>query len=292
VSAWESVRSAVEHMGSASFSLEDLAVIVVIWPQAFTCSWRVVALDSSKPRALHLIVAANLSQPTGAFTGGTQTQNRMNYFNELLAQWMEANRGLQIEANLGVLPPRPDGSSSANSSRSPKRKSALFQFSASERQELQARNNPSAIAITAAAAAERSAVSASGGIEQLRLEAIERQRLNKQREEQLNLERHKVANLTLIKSLPPLCDALRSLALARNKRSSFITTELLRELVLSLRISEAEVKARLAKLAAELPEFVTLLPADGRVAVDTVRVNLLVEYAEVRRKCQQLQEKA
>jgi len=82
------------------------------------------------------------------------------------------------------------------------------------------------------------------------------------------------------------------LALARNKRSSFVTTELLRELVLSLRISEAEVKARLAKLAAELPEFVTLLPADGRVAVDTVRVNLLVEYAEVRRKCQQLQEKA
>ena len=307
VSAWEVVCSSVEQMSSDSFDLEDLAVIISIWPEAFSCTWRVASSDPSKPKALHLIVTAALSQPTGSFTGGTRSQNRMNHFNFLLAQWIETNKGVKMDAAaaLGVLPQRPltfaggggevaggspgvarSGTAASAAVKSPKRKSALSQFSLSERQELQARNSTSHVPV------ERSAASVSGGIEQLRLEAIERERASKLREEHLQLERQRAANIATLKALLPLCDALRSLALSRNKRSSFVTTELLRELVLSLRISEAELKTRLAKVAEELPEFLTLLPADERVSVETVRVNLVVEYAEVRRKCQQLVDKA
>jgi len=285
VPTWQVVSSAMEKMSTTAFAFEDLAMLVGIWPAAFDCSWRLVSSDPNKAKTPQLCVKAALSQPTGAFVGGTPSQNRMQHFNSLLTQWIQTNKATGFKVNLAVIPARPsdfDGIGEGVKTKSPKRKSSLCQFSSAERQDLQSRN------LAGPAAVERptnGASSSVGGIAQLRLEAIERERASKLREEQIHRDRQKAANTALLKALLPLCDSLRSLALSRNKRSTFVSTELIRDLVLSLRVSEEELKIRLAKAAAELPEFLTLLPADDRVPVDTVKINLLVEYAEVRRKC-------
>ena len=293
VPVWDVVREGVEKSSVRAFTAEDLSVLLRVWPQALTCNWRFVSADPSKPKEMQLCIAADLSQPTGEFRGGTQTQNRMKYFDALLAQKALDSKE-EFQPDISIFPLKPNfgsssssssssGSNSSSKTKSPRQKaSSLSLFSATELQEIQERNRQGA--------AERTAVTASlpaGGIDALRQMAIEREKESKQRQVLIESERAKTSLIRKVKALPALCDTLRSLAVAKRSKVSatFITTDLIRDLIPSLRVDERELRARLAIVATELPEFLTVIAPDDRLPVETLRINLLADYAQVRRKC-------
>jgi len=297
VPVWDVVREGVEKSSVRAFTAEDLSVLLRMWPQALTCNWRFVSADPSKPKEMQLCIAADLSQPTGEFRGGTQTQNRMKYFDALLAQKALDSKE-EFQPDISVFPLKPNfgnnssssssssssGNNSSSKTKSPRQKaSSLSLFSATELQEIQERNRQGATS-------ERTAVTASlpaGGIDALRQMAIEREKESKQRQVLIESERAKTSLIRKVKALPALCDTLRSLAVAKRSKASatFITTDLIRDLIPSLRVDERELRARLAMVATELPEFLTVIAPDDRLPVETLRINLLADYAQVRRKC-------
>jgi hypothetical protein len=291
---WDVVREGVEKSSVRAFNAEDLSVLLKVWPQAITCTWRFVAADPSKSKEMQLCVAADLTQPTGEFRGGTQTQNRMNYFDTLLAQKaLDAIEDFQPDISIFPLKPSFGGggnngssssSSSSSSNKSPRKKaSSLSLFSTTELQEIQERNR-------LGATSDRAAVTTSlqaGGIDQLRQMAIEREKESKQRQILIEAERAKTSLIRKVKALPALCDTLRSLAVAKRSKASatFITTDLIRDLIPSLRVDEKELRDRLAMVATELPEFLSVVAPSEMLPIEMLRVNLLADYAQVRRKC-------
>jgi hypothetical protein len=95
-----------------------------------------------------------------------------------------------------------------------------------------------------------------------------------------------------INSLPAVCDTLRLHWLSKGggggriarRSSAMMTHEVLNDLAPSLATSQSELLVRLQIIARELPEFLTLFPADDVVQVPTVQVNLHAPYADVRSK--------
>ena len=293
VPVWDVVREGVEKSSVRAFTAEDLSVLLRVWPQALTCNWRFVSADPSKPKETQLCIAADLSQPTGEFRGGTQTQNRMKYFDALLGQKALDSKE-EFQPDISIFPLKPNfgsssssssGSNSSSKTKSPRKKaSSLSLFSATELQEIQERNRQGA------ATTDRAAVTASmpaGGIDALRQMAIEREKESKQRQVLIEAERAKTSLIRKVKALPALCDTLRSLAVAKRSKASatFITTDLIRDLIPSLRVDERELRSRLAVVATELPEFLSVIAPNNRLPFETLRINLLADYAEVRRKC-------
>lgn len=86
-----------------------------------------------------------------------------------------------------------------------------------------------------------------------------------------------------IASLPTLCDALRSKCLGEN-RTCVKTSELIRNLISELCLSQIELSQRLLMISEIVPEFITVIPADDVVSTSTIRLNLRAPYAPIRRK--------
>lgn len=279
VAVWERIRESMQQLTTRSFALADLIMVVGVWPEGLQFNWRNFAPDSGSAKAIHLCISANLSLATGEQTGGTLTQKRINHFDALLTQWIDNNPGVLFPAcGMDVIPAQPTiGDSSAKGHSRNRNSSLLSCLTASELEELKERNR---IAVSS----DRGVAAVPGGIEQLRLLAVEREKASQQRCAELMQEKERVSSAAIFKSLPSLCNTLRAMALSRNKRNTFIMADLLRDLVLGLQVDGAELKTRLVVIATELPEFLTILPPDERVPVETVRVNLLADYGRVRSK--------
>ena len=289
VAVWKHVCDSVQQLSTQSFNLEDLSMLLQIWPEGYVCDWRMVAPDSLSAKEWHLCIAANATAATSINqqpqAGRTQVQNRMDYISQLLTESTSSQNGLlamMVQPNQSLLPPKPSRAVEVEKERSQagRKSSSLSAFSASELSELQARNRAGALERTATITA-----AIHGGMEQLRQMAIDRENSTKIRETEMKEEKKKASAIVLLSSLTSLCDTLRSLAVSRNRRSVFITSELLKELAPSLRVSESDLKVRICMVCEEIPEFLTLLPPDNRVSIDTLRVNLHCDYAQARKKC-------
>ena len=109
-----------------------------------------------------------------------------------------------------------------------------------------------------------------------------------------NTSADKIARVTAARvanrysSLPSLCDVLRSLARAERRIANRTSQELVEKLAPDLRISEDELKLRLALLVEHVPEFLSVFPPDDVVDVETVRINLSAPFQQVRRKLEAL----
>ena len=276
VAVWDRVRDSVQHMSTQSFGLEDLSLVMQVWPEGYVCNWSKVAPDSLSAKEWHLCIAVNASAATCA-TGRTRVQNRLDHFEHLLL----ATELTSLQPR-SLLPVKPSHSSrETTAGKNGGAGKSLAALNPNELKELKERNRAGAIERSTSA----STAIVAGGLEHLRKMAVERENSTKIRAAELKEESKKAAMVTLLSSLTSLCDTLRSLALSKNKRSVFVTSELVKELAPSLRISEHDLRSRLCKVSEELPEFLTMLPFDDRVAVETLRLNLHCDYALVRKKC-------
>lgn len=280
VAVWERVRDSVQQMSTQSFSLDDLSLVMQVWPEGYVCNWSKVAPDSLSAKEWHLCVAVNALAATTSAAGRTRVQNRLDHFEHLLLATELTS--LQPKSLLPVKPSRSSRTATAEKTGAGKSLAAL---NPTELSELKARNRAGPLDRSTSANTSANTTTVPGGLEHLRRMAVERENSTKMREAELKDESKKAAMAVLLSSLTSLCDTLRSLALSKNKRSVFVTSELVKELAPSLRISEHDLRARICKVCEEMPEFLTMLPSDDRVAVETLRLNLHCDYALVRQKC-------
>ena len=103
-------------------------------------------------------------------------------------------------------------------------------------------------------------------------------------EKRKEAEREVTISKLRLKSMIPLCDAIRSICSLRRGRSTFIYKELLCQLAVELQVPKEEIKIRVNMMAEIVPEFITIFPPDDIVGKETIRVNLYTPYVDLRKK--------
>lgn len=135
-------------------------------------------------------------------------------------------------------------------------------------------------------------------LEDLKQQAVSRGTDSKKRQQEEKSIKDRLYQLSALEALPRLADALRSLAVTRNK-STFSLREAVE--VLSEQAVVAEYKHQSGKqklwsrvyiLAREAPEFAQILPPDDIIQSESIRINMYTSYKIVRDKIKSIAEAA
>ena len=125
------------------------------------------------------------------------------------------------------------------------------------------------------------------GLESIRKLAEKRQKMQQENDDKKNEDKKKIEMNTRLKSLPTLCDTLRSLCRSTNRNIRPLN-ELINILAPDLRLQPKELYQRFLLLHDIAPEFINILPPDNLVNVTTIRINLDCPYGYLRTKiCKQ-----
>ena len=130
---WERVKEYVQQLSRERFDEKDLALVLSVWPGAFTLNWRTLVIDSISGASLHLCIEATNDialDPTASSvlsvgTYSTKLTERMTAFENMLSEILKEYTNIHgdhgvLEADMTYLPKRPDCSVTlASSSISP-----------------------------------------------------------------------------------------------------------------------------------------------------------------------------
>lgn len=123
-----------------------------------------------------------------------------------------------------------------------------------------------------------------GGLENLKLFAMQRATESLAKKDAEVKLVHDALLRNRMTSLPALCSVLRSMALSERRTANRTSKEVISKLAPDLGISEDELRQRLGLLVAYVPEFLSVLPPDDTVTVETIQINLSAPFKQIRDK--------
>ena len=282
VATWGRVREYVQSLSTTSFDMEDLVLILSVWPEGYKLDWRMVALDSVTPAKVYLCMnTANIQNIK-------TISRRAEAFQERILDKVKDNgRGDVLAANMHDFIPKEPSRSGFGSNFT---QSMLVQKTVLNTINIMKEGNgePLQIGLNEEASKKKELVVVGGSqMDTLREMAKERGVLEKSKALAREKERKKIDAERRIRSIPAVCDALRSISLVKNRQSqASIMSEMLRDLAPDLSITEQELLARFQIIAREMPHFLSIFAPDSIVAASRIKVNLHVPYAELRKKAQ------
>ena len=292
VATWDRVREYVEHLSTTAFGMEDLVLILSVWPEGYKLDWRMIVLDSMSPAKVYLCMNTATVQNVTTVGGRTET------FQRLLFDRVSKNsgRGDILVAEIDkYIPKEPSNAGSAGSTLTQGMlvQKAVMNNVKEMKSEVdglsEAFVNNDNDSIGGIGGKKKELVVTGGSqlsqMDTLREMAKERGAIEKNKALAREKERKRLDAERRIRSIPAVCDALRSISLIKNKQSqATIMSEVLRELAPDLSITEQELLSRFQIVAREMPEFLSIFAPDSILAVCTIKVNLHVPYTELRKK--------
>ncbi len=303
VPAWTLVREGVLQLdrgryadgsGIGSFTLQDLAALLTVWPQSFQLTWRMLSLDSyskpdyhlcvelmphDKPRSIDVAPEGTGRSNSAAKLESTEVSTPVENSRQLQFEHalVEAMKQLQtdeeIVPNMQLLPSVPVPASSAAARKIANRKGAAAVLGL----------QPSSGAVTGG----------TGTHEPVDMQVLRNRLVAKEKESQAlsrayNQQQQRYHAIRRVQSLPAVCDSLRSMWLAgRGGSHAVLTSEVLSRIAPALDVGEVELLTRLQLLGREFPEFLTIVKSDDLLGASTVCVYVSVPYGELRKRVQQ-----
>lgn len=281
------IKEGIEQLSSLSFTLEDMSIIILLFPKSFDIIWKEISSmnyeTNSMTKTLTMcLISSNewindYNKENGQPIRPTVT-NRLRYFKKTLDSIRESRKGSSdtIKPDISIFPPKPNVSTNINSiqtealqlakiAKDKKRK--LLNFADEELKEIENVET--------------------SGLESIRKLAEKRQKAQEQYDEKKNADMKQLEMTTRMQSLPSIIDTLRSLCIStcRNIRPM---KDLINSLAPDMRLQPKELHQRLVLLNEVAPEFINILPADNIVNITTVRINLDCPYTQVRDKIYKL----
>jgi len=295
IGTFNKIKEGIEQLSSSSFTLEDMSIILLIFPKSFNIIWKEVSImnyetnNKTKTMSMCMIASNEWINDYNNDNNDNKTSirptvmNRLKYFKKILDGIKESRQGSSdlIQPDLNVFPPKPDVNVNTNNQQTEalalakiakERKRKLLTIADEELKEID--NDGTSGGTTS-------------GLDNIRKLAEKRQKTQQDNDEKKNIDKKAIEMNTRMKSLPSICDALRSLCIS-SSRNIRPMNELINTLAPDLRLQSKEFHQRLLLLHDVAPEFINILPPDNIVNVTTVRINLDCPYGQVREKIYKL----
>jgi hypothetical protein len=302
---WDLVKISVENMSQSTFNLDDLSIILSIFPEAYCTSWKSVAKDTISLPELFLCISINenwLQQFNSNFSTSNkevditkidmirplQVESRKDTFKLLIEKKMnslnnENNNVVLIEPNHNAIPVKPEMSSRKRCNEEAHQLSKKIAID----RELNVTNTKERIKNIK----ENEIKEGRDGdsFEVLKILVMEREKHNIDISNQILLEKKEQAKKNRFKSLPVLCDAIRSLCISGKKsgRPDRFVWELntfVMKIAPDLGLNINELKIRIKLLQEMVPEFISIIPPDDLVKIWTLRINSDAPFVPLRQK--------
>lgn len=306
---WELVKVAVETMSRSDFNLDDLTIILSIFPEAYCISWRSVAKDTISSPELYLCLSINenwLQQFDSNFSTTNnkdldiakidmirplQVESRKETFKLLIEKKMNSlislnsasNNEKLIEPNYDCIPIKPEISSRKRCNEDAHQ---LAKKTAIDRQ-LNLINTKEKLENIKENEIKNGRVGDS--LEVLKILVNEREKNSIESSKKIIIEKKELVKKNRYKSLPVLCDAIRSICISGKKsgRPERFLWELNTFVLkiapdLGLHINELIIRFKL--LQEIVPEFISILPPDDLVNIWTIRINRDAPFVPLRQK--------
>jgi hypothetical protein len=287
LASFSKIKEGIEQLSSLSFTLEDMSIIMLLFPKSFNIIWKEVSIINYETNAMTKTMTMCLfasddwikdyNNENGQLIRPT-IMNRSKYFKKTLDTIKESRKGSTdtIQPDLSIFPPKPDVSTNFNTKQT--EALALAKIAKDKKRKL--------LTIADEELKEIENVGTSG-LDSIRQLAEKRQKAQVENDEKKNADNKLLERNTRIKSLPSICDALRSLCISTS-RNIRPMKELVNTLASDFRLQPKELHQRLKLLHDVAPEFINILPADNIVNITTVRINLDCPYGQVRDKIYKL----
>ena len=307
VVVWSQVSKYVEQLSSDSFDLQDLALILTVWPKCVTLKWRVVALDSLSPAEMNLCLALAPLLPLVESADGEEApqkergnRNRMDIFKEKLQQHTKNSGGVVLAAS-GAIPEKEGGDTGTDSNKRRGAKSAARGRATGAVASMGMSGASMGMSRNAFGTVNVDPKASIPSMEELWRMAREKEREAVHNASLLAAEKLRSQAEQRLKALPVLCDSLRSHSKAKKHQSCpVLALDVINELSHGATAPQGgvstgrgpageipdyqEMLARLRIIAREVPEFLTVCLPDKVLPHHTLTVHLSTPYAEVRKK--------
>mmetsp|Transcript_10072 Transcript_10072/g.15258 ORF Transcript_10072/g.15258 Transcript_10072/m.15258 type:complete len:420 (-) Transcript_10072:116-1375(-) len=292
------VQDGVRKMTGRDFTQNDINTIFSLCPDAFIAEWKpsdgrttdvpggsyelVISVNKSWPVSLLSSIPSECTSASDKRNmGHLAAESRLLAFQEILSTRNDVST-TNGTSSLLCLPPHPVFLSTPSTTSTPSspikdRPGKRRRMNAAARDIIQTAALTQQYEQQSVVPSARASVSLS----ELKQRVVDRCAASKRRCEHEQQYRPRLAELSLMLSLPRTCDAIRSLALEKNK-SIFPLSHVVD--ILSPSHRAISVLDCIRCLAHTAPEFLTIFPPDDVVPCDNVRVNLNAPYAALRKK--------